>query len=316
VYKLLIISSDGPFYRESFLRETNDLDIHLYKADSPESAAFAREMNVLYAWKLPPERLRTMVAEAPNLTWVQSTGAGVDHIMAAAPLPDRVLVTRTIDIFGPMMAEYVLGYLLAVTLEIPKVLSWQREKHWGHVTPPQIRGNTAVVVGLGNIGSEVAGTLRAAGLHVIGVSRTGTPSEAAHETLPVSRLDEVLPRADVLVLVAPLTDQTRGLIDKRRLGLLPRHARVINAGRGAVVVEADLIAALQNGTIAGAILDVFEREPLPADNPLWELPNVIVTPHVSGPDDIALNSRRFLENFARFKAGQPLAGVVDLSRGY
>jgi glyoxylate/hydroxypyruvate reductase len=132
----------------------------------------------------------------------------------------------------------------------------------------------------------------------------------------VGRLDEALPKADFLVLVVPLTGESRGLIDARRLALLPPHAWLVNVGRGAVVREPDLIAALRAGSLGGAVLDVFEREPLPADSPLWTLENVVVTPHLSGPDDVPINAQRFLENYRRFKAGQPLEGVVDLERDY
>jgi phosphoglycerate dehydrogenase-like enzyme len=314
VHKLLIVSGDGPQYREIFAREAPDLDVHLYDKADPEAAArFAREMDILFAWYFPPE----LLADAPNLTWVSSTGAGVDNIMAARPyLPEGVVATRMVDIFNDAMAEYVLGYLFAVTLDVRRVLRQQAAREWTQFAAPLLRGKTAVVIGLGRIGGEVARTLRRAGLDVIGVSRSGRPAEGVEDVRPIARLDEVLPRADFLVIVTPLTSETRGLIDARRLALLPRHAVLVNVARGAIVDQDALIRALGDGTIRGAVLDVFVQEPLPADSPLWGMENAIVTPHISGPDDIPVNARRFLENYRRFVAGEPLDGVVDFARGY
>jgi phosphoglycerate dehydrogenase-like enzyme len=312
VHKLLIASADGEQYRELIEQAEPDLEIAVFRADDPGGRAFTREMDALFAWSFPPE----LLAGAKRLRWIQSTGAGVDHIMAARPLPPGVTVTRTIDVFGPAMAEYVLGYLFAATLRIPRVLAQQRARRWEPFAAPLLRGKTAVVVGLGNIGREVCRALQAAGLRVIGVSRSGRPIDQADEVVSVGRLDEALPKADFLALVVPLTGESRGLIDARRLALLPPHAWLVNVGRGAVVREPDLIAALRAGSLGGAVLDVFEREPLPADSPLWTFENVVVTPHLSGPDDVPINAQRFLENYRRFKAGQPLEGVVDLERDY
>src|SRR5262249_42082466 len=140
-----------------------------------------------------------------------------------------------------------------------------------------------------SIGSEVGRTLKAAGLKVIGVSRTAQATDGIDEVHPISDLDAVLPRADYLILVVPLTSETRGLIDARRLALLPRHAVLVNICRGAVTLEADVIDALRSGRLRHAVLDVFEKEPLPPDSPFWDLDNVIITPHISGPDDPNVN---------------------------
>lgn len=313
VHKLLIVSDDGPEYRAIFAREAPELDVRLYDPNDSTTTQFAREMDILYAWYFPPE----LLADAPRLRWVSSTGAGVDNITAARDyLPPGVVATRMVDIFNDAMAEYVLGYLLALTLDVRRVMRQQAAKEWSKFAPPLLRGTRAVVVGMGRIGGEVARTLQRAGLEVVGVSRTGGPAEGIEEVHPIGQIDDVLPRADVLVLVTPLTHDTRGLIDGRRLGLLPRDAVLVNIGRGAVVQQDALVRALQGGALAGAVLDVFEQEPLPEDSPLWTMQNVIVTPHISGPDNIPVNAQRFLENYRRFVAGQPLDGVVDFERGY
>ena len=311
--KLLIASGDGLKYQEIFAREAPELEVKLYKADDPTVPDFVREMDFFFAWRFPPE----IVKEAPKLRWISSTGAGVDMVMAAREwLPKGVPVTRMVHVFDTVMAEYVLGYLLAVQLDMRRAFRQQESKTWKGWVFPALRGATAVVVGLGSIGSEVARTLKAHGLNVIGVSRTGQPTEGIDEVHTVAELDSVLPRADYLVLVVPLTPETRGLIDGRRLGLLPPGAVLVNICRGAVVRQAELIASLASGHPRFAVLDVFEQEPLPQDSPLWTMQNVIVTPHMSGPDDAPINAARLLENYRRFQAGEPLHGQVDFERGY
>lgn len=311
--KLLIVSKDGPQYREIFAREAPELDVKIYDKDDPTAAAYVQEMDILYAWYFPPE----LVKDAPALRWISSTGAGVDNVMAARDwLPPGVPVTRMVHVFDTAMAEYTLGFLLAVQLDMRRLLRQQATKTWRGFNPPPLRGSTAVVVGLGSIGSEVARTLKAHGLRVIGVSRTGQPVDGLDAVHPVSEIDAVLPSADYLVLVVPLTADTRRLIDRRRLGLLPPGAVIANICRGAVVEEQALIDALRDGHLRFAVLDVFEKEPLPEDSPLWTMENVIVTPHMSGPDDVPVNAARFLENYRRFRAGRPLVGQVDFARGY
>jgi phosphoglycerate dehydrogenase-like enzyme len=238
-------------------------------------------------------------------------------VMAAREwLPPGVPVTRMVHVFDVVMAEYVLGYLLSIQLDMRRAFKQQESKTWKGWVFPTLHGATAVVVGLGSIGSEVARTLKAHGLTVIGVSRRGQPTEGIDEVRTIDQLDSVLPRADYLVLVVPLTPETRGLIDGRRLGLLPPGAVLVNICRGAVVKETELIETLEAGTLRFAVLDVFEKEPLPSESPLWTMENVIVTPHMSGPDDVPTNATRFLENYRRFRAGEPLHGQVDFARGY
>jgi phosphoglycerate dehydrogenase-like enzyme len=311
--KLLIASGDGPKYQEIFAREAPELEVKLYSADDPTIPDYVREMDIFFAWRFPPE----IVKDAPKLRWISSTGAGVDMVMAAREwLPPGVPVTRMVHVFDTVMAEYVLGYLIAVQIDFRRAFRQQVAKVWKGWHFPQLRGSTVVVVGLGSIGSEVARTLRAHGLTVIGVSRTGQPVEGLDEVHPVDRLDSVLPRADYLVLVVPLTPETRGLIDRRRLQLLPKGAVLANICLGAVVRERELIEVLESGHLRFAVLDVFEQEPLPPESPLWSMENVIVTPHMSGPDDAPVNAARFLENYRRFQAGQPLEGQIDFERGY
>ncbi len=229
VPKLLIATSTGPQYREIFAREAPELEIKLFAKDDPSLAEFARDVDIVFAWYFAPEILEN----APKLRWISSTGAGVDNIVAAKPyLAPGAIATRMVDIFNDSMAKYVLGYLLATTLDVRRVLTQQAAKEWTQFAPPRLRGTTAVVVGLGRIGGEVVRTLQRAGVKVIGVSRSGGAVEGIDEVHPISELDDVLARADALVLVTPLTDDTRGLIDGRRLGCCRATRRWSTSGAG------------------------------------------------------------------------------------
>ena len=312
MHRLVIVTPDAEGFRAYISRHLPELEVAIAPSDDFRAAqALVREADMLLAWSLPPD----LLTEAPRLRWVQSFGAGVDHLLAAN-VPADVTITRIVDAFGPAMAEYVLGYCYATTLNVRRILEQQRRAEWRPFNASLLGGRTAVVVGLGSIGREVCRLLDAAGLRVLGVSRSGRPLPEAKQTFRVDQLERVLPEADFLVLVLPLTPATHGLIGARQLELLPSGAWLINIARGAIVVEADLLAALRRGALGGAVLDVFEREPLPPEHPFWKMENVIVTPHVAGPDDTELIARQFVENYRRLKSGRPLLGVVDRARGY
>lgn len=242
-----------------------------------------------------------------GLRWVHTASAGVDRLVFPGLVDAPVTVTNSRGVFDVPIAEYVLGLVLAQAKDLAGTLAHQRRREWRHRETEPVAGRCAVVVGGGPIGATIGRYLRAVGLRVHVVGRREFPD-----------LPRLLPDADWLVLAAPLTDATRGMLDAATLALLPRHARVINVGRGALVVEDDLVAAVAEGRIAGAALDVFATEPLPADSPLWDLPGVLVSPHMSGDvagwrDELA---RVFADNLARYRAGEPLQNVVDMSLGY
>jgi phosphoglycerate dehydrogenase-like enzyme len=310
--RLLILAGPRQALREGIAARCPGLAVETRHLGDADVGDVAERANILLGWTLPPEAAR----RARLLQWVQCIGAGVDGLLAIREIPDTVVITRIGRGFAAAMAEHVLGYLLALALDVPRALDQQRRQVWEPYPAPLLRGRTALVVGLGAIGGEVARLLRAAGLRVLGVNRGGAPSPHADETWPVADLDRVLPRAAIVVLVVPLTAETHHLLDARRLALLPRGAWLVNVGRGALVDEPALVAALRAGQVGRAALDVFEVEPLPEASPLWAMDGVIVTPHVAGPDDVAAICDVFAENYARFRAGQPLLYRVDRSRGY
>jgi phosphoglycerate dehydrogenase-like enzyme len=209
------------------------------------------------------------------------------------------------------IAHTVMLYLLALSRDLRGWIRDQEAARWNEREVEDLEGRCLGVVGLGPIGLEVARLGAAFGMRVIGLRRTPRGDEPC-ETWPLERLDEVLPRVDFLVLALPLSDDTHHLLDARRLALLRPSACLVNIGRGALVDETALVRALEKRELAGAGLDVFEVEPLPAESPLWRLPNVIVTPHSSGtsPGNRARAAAIFLENLARYESGQPLRNEV------
>jgi phosphoglycerate dehydrogenase-like enzyme len=242
--------------------------------------------------------------------------AGVDGVLGPG-LPSRVVVTRVPGVFGPWMSEYVLGWCAWVTQRMETYRAAQRERRWIETElPGRLRGRTLALVGVGDVGREIARVARAVGMRVVGVSRSGRRVPGVDRVHRVTALHQVLAAADFVVLAVPLTPRTRGLIDARALGAMRPEAWLINVGRGALVDETALVQALRGRRLGGAVLDVFPVEPLPADHPLWSLDNAVITPHISGPSTPDEVAPVFNANLARWLAGRPLLHVVDRTRGY
>jgi phosphoglycerate dehydrogenase-like enzyme len=262
---------------------------------------------VLLVWDFTSDAVRHAWPAADALRWVHTASAGVDRLTFPGLLESPVTLTNSRGVFDAPMAEYVLGLVLAMAKDLPGSLAAQGRREWHHRETEPVAGRCAVVVGGGPIGRAIARLLGAVGMEVELVGRR------EFDSLPA-----LLPRADWLVLAAPLTERTRGMLDAAALALLRPTARVINVGRGGLVVEPDLVDALSAGRIAGAALDVFAHEPLPRESPLWELPGVIVSPHMSG-DIVGWREALvdvFTDNLARYRAGEPLRNVVDKTLGY
>jgi phosphoglycerate dehydrogenase-like enzyme len=266
------------------------------------------------------EALAELVNGLPGLRWVHATSAGageqVHRAGLAAEALERVAVTTSSGVHAVPLAEFAILGLLAVAKDLPRLVADQRAKAWPEVREPfrELRGQTLFLVGLGEIGREVARLGKALGMRTVGFRRTeGPPPEFVDEVHGSDRLAELAGRADAVVVSLPLTEQTAGLVDRATIGRLPPGCIFVNVGRGGVVDEPALIDALRDRRIAGAALDVFATEPLPADSPLWTLPNVLVTPHSA-----ALSAREnerivelFCENLRRYLDGRPLRNVVE-----
>lgn len=259
---------------------------------------------------------------APRLRWVQLASAGVDHGARAGLLEGEVIITNASGIHATPIGEYVLGTVLMFARRALRSFRQQREKHWERFPTAEVRGKTMGIIGLGNIGNEVARLARAFGMRVVATRRSAVRRQSGVDGVdlvyPAAGLPQLLAEADFVVLSLPLTPETKALIGEDELRAMKPSAYLINISRGAVVDEEALVVALREGWIAGAGLDVFAREPLPADSELWELPNAIVTSHIAGLSEL-YNQRLvdlFCDNLQRYLAGQPLRNVVDKMLAY
>lgn len=264
-------------------------------------------------WRTPMAReVLKRMPQYRSLEWMHSSAAGVDHPSFAALLARGVTLTNAAGVAGPTIAQHVLALMLSHARRLEQYRTFQAQRAWQRIEAGELALTTVIVVGLGGIGAEVARLCAAFGMQVIGVRRRPEPMAHVDEIHDQSRLPELLPRADYVVLACPLTDATRGLIGADALSRMKRTAYLVNVARGAVVDQAALEQALRQGTIAGAGLDVFDREPLPDDSGLWDAPNVTITPHTatSSPHQPERNARFFIANLARFVRGEPLVNVV------
>lgn len=256
---------------------------------------------------------------AQRLEWIHATSAGVDAVLIDPVRASEIPVTNARGIFDRTIAEYVVGAITLFAKDFLRSFELQRDRHWQHRDTERVAGQRVLVVGAGSIGRQIARLCRAMGLSVDGMASTERDGDEDFGAIHASsRLTEVAGDYDFIVIAAPLTPGTRGLFDAAAFRTMRDTARLINIGRGPIVVTDDLVAALQSGTIAGAALDVFEEEPLPEDHPLWTTPNTILTAHMAG-DFIgwkAALSEQFIANFRRWRQGQPLFNVVDKQRGY
>lgn len=286
------------------------------------------ELEVIIGRWIPTDLSRT-----PNLRWLQTGSAGVDHLAGDPPWNKGIVVTNGRGVFAVPIGEYVSGAILRINQPVGRWAADQAARHWPIDDEPVasvVRGRTAVLVGYGSIGREVARQLAALGLRIVAVKPrpevradasyrvpgTGDPDGSVPARIVgVEALAEVAREADYLILTLPLTARSRHLIDARLLAALPTTAWLINVSRGPLVDEDALLEALRAGRLAGAVLDVFEREPLPPDHPLWGTPNVTITPHVSGAT-VRFRDDLVVENVRRYLAGEPLLNVVDPERGY
>ena len=287
--------------------------VALHVHSNPEDALrVAADLDVAYGWRVPT----ALYAKAARLRWLQAMGAGVDWVLSPE-LPAHVVVTRVPGVFGPWMAEYVVAWCTFVTQRMETYRAMQRERRWDDLLfPHRLRGTTLAIVGLGDIGRTIARAVRPLGVRVVGVSRRGAAVPGVERVYPTRARARALAAADWVVLTVPLTPATRGLIGAAELAAMKPTAWLLNIARGPIVDETALIDALRRRAIAGAILDVFATEPLPADHPLWALDNVVVTPHISGPSTPDEIAPVFADNLTRFLSGRRLRHVVDRVRGY
>ncbi|MDN3567260.1 D-2-hydroxyacid dehydrogenase [Paeniroseomonas aquatica] len=263
-------------------------------------------------------RFLDLLAASPDLRWVQTFSAGTDMAPYQAMLARGLTLTNSAGASAGAVATTAVTGLLALARGLPRIAEAQRRRAWeplyAGAEPRDIDGQSALILGTGPIGQEIARLCGAFGLRTTGIRRdaAATPPPGFAATAPFAALPALLPRTDWLILACPLTETTRGLIDARALALLPPGRHLVNVARGGIVVEDDLLAALRAGHLAGAFLDVFALEPLPAESPFWDLPNVIVSPHSAAASD-GLPERvaaQFCGNLGRWARGEPLLNLA------
>ncbi len=270
----------------------------------------------LITWDIPTEDL---AQRAPNLEWIHVIGAGIEHYLPLDWLPRGVALVNNRGVHAPKAGEYGAMAILMLNSAMPALMTAQREARYHPIFTTPAAGKTLAIIGVGQMGGAVARKAKQLGLRVIGVRRHGRPARWVDEMYGADAIDQVLPQADFVLVTTPLTPETRNLIDRRRLGLMKPGAGLINMSRAAIVDYEALARKLRDGSLSGAILDVFDPEPLPPDSPLWSTPNLVATPHISSDDDVSyipLTLDLLFDNMARHLAGRPLRNRVRPALGY
>ena len=278
------------------------------------SAEQLARTEALMAGAVPAGLLPTM----PKLRWAQAMSAGVDGWLALPDLPSGLTLTCARGTHTESMPENIIGALFHVAKPYAQAAEHQKNSKWVHTVAQPLTGKTLGILGLGAIGQEVARIAVALGMHVIGTKRRPTRIPNVAEVLPPERTDEVLSQSDFVLLLLPATPDTENFIDAKRLARMKPSAWLLNFGRGQIINDADLMAATKDKKIAGALLDVFRQEPLPAEHPFWKAEGIVVLPHIGGPHPQRdrFVARLFVDNLKRFLDGEPLKEVVDRTAGY
>jgi phosphoglycerate dehydrogenase-like enzyme len=280
------------------------------------------DAEIVIAWSIRPEQ----IAAAKQLQWVHSPAAAVHQLMFPELVNSDIILTNAREVHGPVVAEHVIALIFALAKKIPDSVRLQQRHVWGQQILwdelPRIRevaGATVGIVGLGSIGRAVAKSAKALGMRVIAVrEHPEKGSESADAVFGPAQIDELFRQADYVVLAAPVTETTKAIANAERLALMKTGACLINVGRGALVDEPALARALREKRIGGAALDVFPKEPLPVDSPLWDVPNLLITPHTAALTEKLWERHYslFSENLQRYLSGSPLLAIVDKRRGY
>jgi phosphoglycerate dehydrogenase-like enzyme len=296
----------------------------LIKAEKKGDAAAEKQMDallagteIIYGFSLP----ENVIDRAPKLKWFQTVSAGVDRFLDDKFRQSPVIMTSVSGIHAVPIGEFVLGLMLMLAKQAPLVFQQKQQQQWKPFVPMVLRSKTVGIVGLGNIGREVARLAKAFGMRVVATRRSARQSQRARyvdRLFAPNQLLQLLAESDFVVLTLPLTKETHRIIGETELRSMKPTAYLINVARGQVVDEEALVHAVEENRIAGAGLDVFTREPLPAESRLWELPNVVLSPHVAGlMEDYGVQATAvFCQNLRRYLAGKRLINVVDKERGY
>jgi phosphoglycerate dehydrogenase-like enzyme len=291
--------------------------------DTPEAfASAAPTAGVMLNWSLDPDLFRRVLAMCPRLEWVHVRAAGLDNLLFPQLVESPAVLTNSSGVFSESLGEFALAAVLYFAKDLRRMVRNQAARVWEPFDVTEIAGQTLGIVGYGDIGRAVAARAKAVGMNVVAVKRggpqPGIADPLAQRIYAPPDLLAMIAECDYVVVAAPLTNETRHMIGAAEFAAMKADAVIINLGRGPVIDETAMVAALREGRIKGAALDVFDQEPLPAAHPLWSLENVLLSPHTADhtADWLDQAMRLFLDQFERFRLGQPLRNVVDKRRGY
>ena len=300
---------------EKYPEQAKQLDVFV-DWDTDHFTESMETTEVLVTWNLPTENLAEV---APKLKWIHIIGAGVEHLCPMDWVPDGVTITNNKGAHADKAGEYALMAVLMLHNKMPTILSNQRQNQWESLFSTPIEGKTVGLIGVGSIGGGAARQLSKLPVHIIGVTRHGKTHEHVDEMVAMDQLDKVLPRMDYIFISTPSTPETTNLFSRDRLQCLKPGVGLINVGRSSVMDYTALCDLLEASHVSGAVIDVFDDEPLPAESPLWQAPNLVVTPHVSADDGdnyVPITLDLFFENMRRYQAGNELMNVVRPELGY
>lgn len=312
----LIWTNEAAIYHQALEHAglSDRVAVHALRLDEQPSADILSRAELMLAWPVPKGLLDRM----PRLRWIQTLSVGVEGWLQRPDLRHDIALTCARGIHRVQMPENILAALFHLTKHFATFVINQREQRWARRMHEPLAGKTLGILGLGTIGQELARKAAALELRVIGVKRTAQPVAHVERIYPPEATDEVLAQSDYVLLLMPLTRETENFINASRLAAMKPSAFLLNFARGGLIVDEDLIAAVRNRAIAGAVLDVFRTEPLPAEHPFWRTEGILVLPHVGGGhprrDEIA--AELFVDNLRRYLAGESLTMLVDRARGY
>jgi phosphoglycerate dehydrogenase-like enzyme len=311
-HQAVLILGEGAAELADLVEKTGDIQAPLTVCgDARQAVERYADQPVLLG---DPMSISQVLPDMPAVEWVQSTWAGITPLLRIERRD--YLLTGIKDVFGSQMSEYVLGYMFAHELRIVDRLSDQRSHLWQPKGSGTLQGRRLGIMGTGSIGAAIAGQAGRNGMVVTGLSRSGKSNSNFRNVYTTADMAEFLAALDYLVSVLPDTAATDGLLNANTLAMLPAHACFINVGRANVVHHDALITALCNHKLGGAVLDVFDEEPVPQDSPLWDAPNLMMTPHIAAISRPELIAPVFIENYRRFVAGQALMNLISFEHGY
>jgi phosphoglycerate dehydrogenase-like enzyme len=314
-YKVLVYYHKSKYidkYKELIEKSRKDIALLMCKNDE-EIDKYIGEADIIFSGSTFPVNF---LRKAKKLKWVQSMSAGVENFTSSGLIESNIILTKVKGVFGPIMSEYVIGHIFAITQNIKNIYENKRNKIWKQFVVGSIRNATIGIMGLGSVGAYIAYRLHLLGANVITIDEQEKRLPYIGQEYLIDDLYDFLVKPDFLIITLPLTSKTRNLIGENEFNIMKKNIYIFNISRSGIVQTEALIKALKSKKISGAVLDVFDKEPLPKDHELWTLDNVTITPHISGPslpEDIV---KVFLDNLVRFEKNKKLKGIVDLKKEY